>query len=74
MADSDWLFLFCLWAAGGVLHFHPENMCSEEHDKVGVTISCWRYTASHAYHNINAVGISEVEKAAILKSIKVNGC
>lgn len=29
-----------------------------------------QHTASHAYHNINAVGISEVEKAAILNSLR----
>lgn len=26
--------LFVLWSAGGVLHFHPDNVCSEDRDKV----------------------------------------
>ena len=27
---------FSLWTAGGVLHFHPDNVCSEDLDKVSM--------------------------------------
>lgn len=29
-------FVFPLWPAGGVLHFHPDNVCSEDRDKVSM--------------------------------------
>lgn len=29
-------FFFPLWPAGGVLHFHPDNVCSEDRDKVSM--------------------------------------
>lgn len=31
----DYVF-FPLWPAGGVLHFHPDNVCSEDRDKVSM--------------------------------------
>lgn len=31
-----WLCCFPLWPAGGVLHFHPDNVCSEDRDKVSM--------------------------------------
>lgn len=31
---------FPLWPAGGVLHFHPDNVCSEDRDKVSIKHGC----------------------------------
>lgn len=31
---------FSLWPAAGLLHFHPDNVCSEDRDKVSMTTVC----------------------------------
>ncbi len=49
LSASYLIMFFPLWPAGGVLHFHPDNVCSEDRDKVSMKhdqcllppLCCW---------------------------------